>query len=82
MPGFTKNVQGRNVLFKILGGLIEFAHPLLSGSTEHMPPGLREESTTWAGERTRCVSEVFAFPGISCQSLTPSDGTCRFMDVV
>ncbi len=78
MPGFIKNVQGHEILFKTLGGLIETAHPLLSGSIEHVLPGLRK---AWAGERTRWISEVVAFYGSLCQSLLPRDGVRGLMDV-
>lgn len=45
MPGFIINVQGRDVLSKILKGLIETANPLLTGSIENIRPGLIEENT-------------------------------------
>ena len=39
MPGFIENVQGRELLFKILEGVIETANPLRTGSTENALPG-------------------------------------------
>ncbi len=39
MPGFIENVQGRELLFKILEGVIGTANPLRIGSTENALPG-------------------------------------------
>jgi hypothetical protein len=45
MPGFIKDVQGREVLFKILKGLIEIVNPLLPGSIENVLFSPLEENT-------------------------------------
>jgi len=47
MPGFILNVQGLEVLFKILEGLPETANPIRPGSIENALTDLAREMRRW-----------------------------------
>lgn len=71
MPGFTLNVQGLDVLFKILEGLTGIANPILSGLIENeLPcPARENRNLGWVVGMTGIGDNCLPLPNFS---LTPS----------